>query len=334
MYKKFIYIIITLLISCNCSAVDLDLKLTDQNNNFINAHGGGILHYNNKYYWYGENRLKGNESGISLYESDDLKNWNYLGIIFKSTNIEPKTHEFFIERPKIIFNSLTKKFVMWFHVEEVNSNYKTAKVGVASSNDISGPYNFLYISRINAKSHAINGNYVGSQLANKVNKDQSNVGQMSRDIAIFEDKNNKAYLISSSEENLTLTISLLSPDYTHTTGKYIRVQPGGYNEAPVMFFNKGRYYLVASGTTGWKPNRARLFVADKIFGYWKSIGDFVKLTDEKNINTTFQSQGSNCFEFNGNYYFMGDKWYPRNLSSSGYLFKKINFPNDQSPYIK
>ncbi|MBT0723491.1 family 43 glycosylhydrolase [Rosenbergiella sp. S61] len=334
MYKKLIYPIFFILFSCCCGADDSNINLKDENNNYINAHGGGILQYKNKYYWYGENRIKGNESGVSLYQSKDLKKWRYLGVIFKSNEIEPKSHSFFIERPKIVYNSSTNKFVMWFHVEEVSSNYKTAKVGVASSNDISGPYKFLYASRINARSHPINGNYVGSKLANKVNKDHSNIGQMSRDITIFKDRNDNAYLISSSEDNLTLSISLLSQDYTHTTGKYIRVQPGGYNEAPVMFFNEGKYYLVASGTTGWKPNRARLFTADKVFGYWKNIGDFVKGTDAKNINTTFQSQGSNYFEFNGDCYFMGDKWYPKDLSNSGYLFKKIIFSNDQSPYIK
>ena len=46
----------------------------------INAHGGGILFYNDTYYWFGESRLPRSEKdrsqyGVSCYSSQDLLNW-------------------------------------------------------------------------------------------------------------------------------------------------------------------------------------------------------------------------------------------------------------------
>ena len=60
---------------------------------------------------------------------------------------------------------------------------------------------------------------------------------------------------------MTLHFSELTDDYLDFTGKYFRVLPGDSNEAPAIFFSKGKYYMFTSGTTGWKPNPARLSVA-------------------------------------------------------------------------
>lgn len=54
----------------------------DNNGKHINAHGGGIIEYNGRYYWYGENRPeKGftTEVGIEVFSSDDLMNWKDEG---------------------------------------------------------------------------------------------------------------------------------------------------------------------------------------------------------------------------------------------------------------
>ncbi len=318
----------------SCQADDLSVKLYDSDGKYISAHGGGIYKLDGLYFWYGENRYSDNNSGVSMYQSADLHNWKSLGVVFHDSDIKINSESYFLERPKIIFNNETHKFIMWFHVESKQGNYKSALAGVAISDYIQGPYKFISASRINKNKSPVNGNYIGSELANKVNRDQSSQGQMSRDIFVFKDDSNTAYLVSSSEENLTLTISKLTSDYLHTTGKYIRIAPGGYNEAPVMFKNGKDYFIVSSATTGWKPNRARLFTARKIFGYWKRSGEFNQSVNYLDNNTTFNSQGSNVFVYKKSLYFMADKWNPRNLSSSGYLFKKINFSVSGSPFIK
>lgn len=96
-------------------------------------------------------------------------------------------------------------------------------------------------------------------------------GQMSRDMTIFVDDNGKAYHIYSSEGNITLHIAELTPDYTGHTGKYVRAFINRYMEAPAICKHKGKYYLIASGCTGWAPNAARSAVAKNIAGPWMEL---------------------------------------------------------------
>ena len=50
-----------------------------------------------------------------------------------------------IERPKVIYNVKTKKFVMWFHLELRRQGYRAARTGLAVADQITGP---LYLSQI------------------------------------------------------------------------------------------------------------------------------------------------------------------------------------------
>ena len=57
----------------------------DTAGNPINAHGGGILFYGGKYYWFGQIMVPGNGGsdawvGVSCYSSSDLYNWSYEGV--------------------------------------------------------------------------------------------------------------------------------------------------------------------------------------------------------------------------------------------------------------
>ena len=55
----------------------------DNNGKHINAHGGGIIKYGDKYYWYGENRpMRGftTEVGVEVFSSTDLMNWTDEGV--------------------------------------------------------------------------------------------------------------------------------------------------------------------------------------------------------------------------------------------------------------
>ena len=53
-----------------------------------------------------------------------------------------------IERPKVIYNQATKKFVMWLHVDSVD--YKAARSAVAVSDRPTGPFKYLGSFRPNA----------------------------------------------------------------------------------------------------------------------------------------------------------------------------------------
>ena len=103
----------------------------------INAHGGGILKYNDTYYWFGEHKDEHTSNalvGVMCYSSKDLVNWRNCGVALGvtpsldslndgtpsgngsgiSSDIESGC---ILERPKLVYNPMTKKFCMWFHLE-------------------------------------------------------------------------------------------------------------------------------------------------------------------------------------------------------------------------
>jgi hypothetical protein len=69
-------------------------------------------------------------------------------------------------------------------------------------------------------------------------------GQMSRDMTLFVDEDESTYHITASEENQTLLISKLSDDYLSLTNEYVRVFPGGRNEATTIFKKRRQLFYV------------------------------------------------------------------------------------------
>jgi hypothetical protein len=149
-------------------------KWMDNNGVHINAHGGGILFHEGLYYWYGEHKIEGEigntaQVGVHLYTSQNLYDWKDQGIVLKVNETDPESDIYkgsIIERPKVIFNKKTKKFVMWFHLEPINKVYKTAeganvgygaaKSGIAYSDSPYGPFEYLRSVRPNAGKWPIN----------------------------------------------------------------------------------------------------------------------------------------------------------------------------------
>jgi hypothetical protein len=150
---------------------------------------------------------------------------------------------------------------------------------------------------------------------------------MSRDMTLFVDDDDKAYYIYASENNATLHISLLSDDYLSQSGKFIRVAPGGYNEAPAIFRREGKYFMITSGCTGWEPNAARLFMADDMLGVWTEYPNPCAGT---NAELTFLSQSAYILPVAGKknaYIFMADRWMPNKPSSGQYVWLPVQFEN-------
>jgi hypothetical protein len=88
----------------------------------INAHGGGVLFHKGKYYWFGEHKGERSNAalvGVTCYSSDDLYNWKNEGIALPVSDDpeSPIVRGSVIERPKVIYNEKTGKFVMFFHLE-------------------------------------------------------------------------------------------------------------------------------------------------------------------------------------------------------------------------
>lgn len=323
----------------------------DNNNQHINAHGGGILFHKGVYYWFGENRPTSGFTtleGVSCYSSTDLYNWKDEGIalsVDKQDTLSPITVGCIMERPKVIYNAKTKTFVMYFHLELKGQGYKAAQVAIAVSKNATGPYKYIKSLRVNAGYWPTNmtEENKASEVSMKdfaewwtpewrkavdeglfVRRD-FHAGQMSRDMTLFVDDDNKAYHIYSSEENLTLQIAELTDDYLNYTGRYIRIAPGGHNEAPAIFKKDGKYFMITSGCTGWDPNAARLFTAENIWGEWKSLPNPCKGADAE---LTFHSQGTYILPVHGKkdaYIFMADRWKPKNLANSRHIWLPITF---------
>ena len=322
----------------------------DTDGNSINAHGGGILFYEGTYYWYGENKsgrtvlpdsnkswggTRVDFSGVSCYSSTNLYDWKNEGVVLKpvtdpTNDLHPSK---VVERPKVIFNRATKKFVMWMHVD--SSNYSAARSGVAASSAPTGPFEYLGSFRPNSGVWPENAS-PEDKLPDKSNhlaRDFEN-GQMARDMALFVDDDGQAYQFYSSEENPTMHVSLLTPDYLRPAGKYRRIFVGRSMEAPIVFKRLGKYYFIGSGCTAWKPNAARCAVAASPWGPWEELGNPC-VGDE--ADTTFHSQGTFVLPLAGvepGFIFMADRWKQWDLADSRYIWLPIEFTADGKPLLR
>ncbi len=337
----------------------------DTEGNHINAHGGNIIQYEGTYYWYGENRpYRGftTEEGVGVYSSQDLKTWKNEGIALAVS--QEAGHDIekgcIMERPKVIYNAKTKKFVMLFHLELKGRGYEAARVAFAESDSPTGPFRFIRSTRVNAGKWPFDMNKKAQQLAQQTDASKwkdwwtpewrkevekgmylwrdMKGGQMSRDMTVYIDEKGKAYHITSSQENLTLLVSELTDDYLDYTGKYVMVAPGGQNEAPCIVKHDDTYWLICSGCTGWAPNEARMFSSKSIWGPWTQhpspfVGTATGYRDMP-ANKTFGAQGTYIYEMNGKPIFMADIWNERHLSQSLHLWLPIEFGTDGVPVIK
>ncbi|EGG54376.1 glycosyl hydrolase, family 43 [Paraprevotella xylaniphila YIT 11841] len=333
----------------------------DRKGEHINAHGGGLLFHEGKYYWYGENRpARGftTEVGVEVYSSSDLMNWEDEGVALAVS--EEAGHDIergcIMERPKVVRNPKTGKFVMLFHLELKGQGYAAARVGFAESDSPVGPFRFIRSLRPNAGKWPVDFSRRDIRKAKKLKEADYKEwwtpewreaireglllardvpgGQMSRDMTVYVDDDGKAYHIYSAEENLTLNIAELADDYLDYTGRYVRVAPGGQNEAPAIFKRDGVYWMVTSGCTGWAPNEARMFKATSLWGPWEQLpSPFVG----KDAKKSFHTQGTYIFKVEGTedgFVFMADRWNPRSLKNSRHIWLPIDFEADGTPVIR
>lgn len=333
----------------------------DSEGTHINAHGGGVLYHNGTYYWYGEHKSPTTSSalvGVMCYSSKNLTDWKNEGAVLKVSE-DPESDIVkgcIIERPKVIYNAKTKKFVMWFHLELRGQGYNAARAGVAVSDSPTGPFQFIRSGRVNPNVLPFNMTEEEKSAMQALNMDDYKEwwtpewykaidkglfikrdlksGQMSRDMTLYVDDDGKAYHIFSSEDNLTLHIAELSDDYQSHTGKYARLAPAGHNEAPAIFKKDGKYWLIASGCTGWDPNEARMFSADNIYGPWTKhpnpcVGP--------RANLTFGGQSTYILPVQGKkdaFIFMADIWRPRNPIDARYIWLPIQYRTDGTPFVE
>lgn len=269
----------------------------DVNGEQINAHGGCVVFNKGMYYLFGEDRTGFVSNGVSCYQSTDLYNWKRLGLSLKTKGEVKKdlndiSQGRLFERPKVIYNSITKKWVMWSHWETTNSDYSAARVCVATSDKIEGPYTLYKTFR--------------------PNKNES------RDQTLFVDTDGKAYHFCSTDMNTNINISLLRNDYLEPTLTDTKILKGLKYEAPSIFKVGDIYYGVFSGCTGWDPNPGKMAYTTNILKEW-NIGPNFAVDKLKDV--TYNSQSNYVFQIPGKekaFIYMGDRW-NRNAPGESHL---------------
>ncbi|KAI8649440.1 Alpha-L-rhamnosidase [Fusarium sp. Ph1] len=214
---------------------------TASNGRHVQAHGGGFL------------------------------KWKYEGPVLSRQGSGDLGPGRLVERPKVIYNKLTKKYVMWMHIED--QEYKDAKVGIATCDTVTGRFQ-----------------YRGSFRP---------PGFESRDIGVFVDDDDKAYLMSEDRPN-GVCFYELSTDYL-SVNKMLHLFPE-HLESPAMIKRNGTYYLLASQLTGWELNDNMYTTSTSLTGPWEPW----KLFAEPGT-ATYGSQVTFVLDLGSSVLYMGDR---------------------------
>ncbi|HEV3172945.1 MAG TPA: RICIN domain-containing protein [Actinocrinis sp.] len=270
------------------ATITLGVASYDQNGNQLQLHGLGIIKVGGTYYGFGEDKTgesSANTSFIAIpcYSSTNLATWTYQSEALSRQSSGDLGPNRIVERPKVIYNSSTGQYVMYLHID--NSSYSEAKVGVATSSSVCGPYT-----------------YRGSFQP---------LGFQSRDIGLFQDTNGQAYLLSEDRAH-GLRIDALSSDYLSVTSA-VAVLPD--YEAPAMVKVAGRYFLFGSHLSGWASNDNQYATATSLAGPWSGWQDFAPAG-----TNTYNSQTANVITVQGSagttYIYAGDRWNTADLGAS------------------
>ncbi len=318
MNKKLIYLCMTLgLIATDCMAdrnsITPGETWNDTSGSAINAHGGCVLYQDGYYYWFGEDRTKTVCNGVSCYRSADLYNWTRLGLALTPSGTMTDDGKDIakgrtLERPKVIYNERTGKWVMWVHWEN-GDDYSEAKVCVAQADQVEGPYELVDVFRPN--------------------------GCDSRDQTLFLDTDGTAYHIYSTSMNTNTNISPLKEDYLSPEEEINTQMVSQKYEAAAVFKTGETYYGLFSGCTSWDPNKGRFTYAYDMMGDWTFGRDF-KDSDGSNGSNfcvdsgkdySYQSQSAYVLPVEGKercYIYMGDRWNSSNVGGSKYVWLPLS----------
>ena len=288
----------------------------DTDGNVIHAHGGHILFKDGFYYWYGENRTDGNY--VSCYRSADLMNWEFRNNILTVNsqtqkirirtdlalkNEESRNGKVNLERPKVLFNEKTGKYVLWVHYEN-GKDYKCAACAIATCDVPDG--DFIYHGSFNP------------------------FGYMSRDCTLYQDDSGIAYFISAARDNADLHVYRLSEDYMNTECLVHKLWQGEYREAPAIFRRGSKYYMFSSFCTGWNPNQCRYATSDGIERQWGILNDI-------GDDTTYRTQPAFFIKITGkkaeSYIYVSDRWDGKDYNNSRYVFLPVNFDYADNPVM-
>lgn len=244
----FITLLITLvinLVTCREVTISNVIARRDIAGNIMDVHDGNVVLYDGLYYYFGPSyglcKEPAGPSGcglwkpgscgfqlnhnVSLYTSPDLSMWTFRGNVFEMSSMK---NEGIMFCPKILFNSRTNKWVLWFNYLPVSGpGFSQSLYAVALSDTPQGPFQVVN--------------------ANVTTLAWEDTGDMN----LFQDDNGEAYIIYTAhiqEHHPTHWISVekLSDDYLTSLGQQFNSGFFGRPdvEAPAMFKRNGTYYAI------------------------------------------------------------------------------------------
>ncbi len=273
----------------------------DTDGNVVQAHGAGFLRVGDTWYMIGEDRSQSWNPDVNMYSSKDLQTWKFEGKVIENGVTHPGLGtERFIERPKIMYNKKTHKYVIWCHWE--GNNYGASEAAVFYSDKITGPYTF--------------------------HKGERPLGIKSRDCNVFVDNDGTAYFVSTIEENQHLGFFRLSDDYLDAV-ECTQLFKGQRREAPAIVRVDDTYYMLSSACTGWEPNQCKLATSSRMTRDWSGLTDI-------GDRIAYDTQAASILTVKGTkqttYLYVGDRWMDPDLPNSKTIIFPITFKDGKCDF--
>lgn len=291
-------------------------QIFDMSGKPIHSNSGDILKSGKYWYWFGEDDSEytwpctipgasqwyADFNHVSCYRSVDLVNWEFRGNVLSKEKSEVEylgNIRYEVSRPHVVWNAKTKKWIMYYHAEDIT--YTENMVGVAVCDSIDGKYKFVKKYRPNSM-HSL-------------------------DMGLYKEGND-CYIIYSNY-NKRVSIDKLTDDYLEVSHNVVTINEPG--EAPVIFKRKNVYFLVNSQLSGWSPNANYYRTAKSLSGPWSE-----KMGLAPNSTNTYGSQvfeiiqvdeGKVDGEMPG-YIYIGDLFDLKNFANCKTLWLPLKFSSD------
>lgn len=270
----------------------------------VQAHAPGFLRVSDIWYMCGEDRSRQWNPDVNLYSSADLKTWKFeKKIIQNGVTTSELGRTRMIERPKLLYNAKTGKYLVWCHYE--SRNYGASEAACFESDSVNGIYKYVWSGRP--------------------------LGVKSRDCNVFQDSDGTAYFISTTEENQHLGLFRLSDDY-HEAVEHTQLFSFQRREAPAIIkLPDGRYFMFNSACSGWEPNQCKWSTTMDLKDGWTRLANVGN-------SIAYDTQAAAILEIKGTktttYLYVGDRWQDPGLAESKTIIFPVTFQNDSTPHLE
>ncbi|MCM1313657.1 MAG: discoidin domain-containing protein [Bacteroides sp.] len=273
----------------------------DNRGKSVQAHGGNFLQVGDTWYVIGEDRSNTWNPDVNMYSTKDFVNWTFeRKIIQNGVTHKDLGSSRFIERPKLMYNAKTGKYIVWCHWEQ--SNYGASEAACFQCDEVNGAYEYVWSGRP--------------------------LDTKSRDCTTFVDEDGTAYFISTIEENQHLGMFRLSDDWLEAVEKTENFKWQA-REAPALVRIDNLYYMVSSACSGWAPNQAKLATSKSVMSGWSGLSNVGN-------NIAYDTQASGILKIEGTegtvYLYVGDRWQDPDLPNSKIIMFPVEFKNGKMTF--